>query len=376
MLRASDRTFSRRDTVSLLVCLGLSLLGLFLPSSWGESIAATLRDSALTPFVWLQARAEEGRTSRARFRVVTAERDSAAMAAQLIPALTAENRQLRALLGLQPRLGTPYVPAEVLHQSSPTDARMLLVRVPQRVAPFEPVVSADGLVGVVSNARGNQAAVMTWAHPDFRVSAFSADGRVFGMVAPAAGGGGGAEAGLEFRSTSYRDTVAVGTEILSSGLGGVYPKGIPLGTVLGIAREQAGWERVYRLRPAANPSAVTHVLILGAPHAESVAPAFPGDSMLAALRADSAKRRRQEDSLLRIRIADSVLRAVPRDTAQAAPPAAPKPKPAVTGPPAARTVVPGAAAPRPPAKRDSAPAKRDSAPALRDTAAPRQDSTP
>src|SRR5512141_2420340 len=123
-----------------------------------------------------------------------------------------------ALLGLQPRLGTPYVPAEVLHQSAPTDSRMLLVRVPQRVAPFEPVISADGLVGVVSTAGPDQAAVMTWAHPDFRVSAFSADGRVFGMVAPAAGGNSG-EGGLKFRSTSYRDTVAVGTEILSSGLG-------------------------------------------------------------------------------------------------------------------------------------------------------------
>jgi rod shape-determining protein MreC len=233
---------------------------------------------------------------------------------------------------------------------------MLLVKVPERVAPFEPVISADGLIGVVSSGGPSQAAVMTWAHPDFRVSAFSADGRVFGMVAPAAGGN-GAEAGLEFRSTSYRDTVAVGTEILSSGLGGVYPKGIPLGTVLGIAREQAGWERVYRLRPAANPSAVTHVLILGSPHAESVAPAFPGDSMLAALRADSAKRRRQEDSLLRIRIADSVLRALPRDTARAVSPA-PKPKPATTESRPARPAV---------VARDSAPVRRDTAPVKRDS---------
>ena len=329
MLRASDRTFSRRDTVSFLVCLGLSLLGLFLPSAWGESIAATLRDSALTPFVWLQARAAEGRTSRARFRAVTAERDSAAIAAQFLPAITAENRHLRALIGLRTRLETPYVPGEVLHQSAPTDARMLLIRIPEAVAPFEPVVSADGLIGVIWNAGAGQASVMTWAHPEFRVSAFSADGRVFGMVAPSTGST-GPDAGLEFRSTSYRDTVATGTSILSSGLGGVYPKGIPLGTVLGIAREQAGWERVYRLRPAANPSAVTHVLVLRSPHAASVVTAFPGDSMLAALRADSARRLRLADSLLRIHIADSIVRALARDTLK--PSAAAKPAPAQAAP--------------------------------------------
>jgi rod shape-determining protein MreC len=331
MLRASDRTFSRRDTVSFLVCLGLSLLGLFLPSAWGESVAASLRDSALTPFVWLQARAAEGRTSRARFRAVTAERDSAAIAAQFLPAISAENRQLRALIGLRARLETPYVPGEVLHQSAPTDARMLLIRIPEAVSPFEPVISADGLIGVVWNAGTGQASVMTWAHPEFRVSAFSADGRVFGMVAPSTGST-GPDAGLEFRSTSYRDTVPAGTAILSSGLGGVYPKGIPLGTVLGIAREQAGWERVYRLRPAANPSAVTHVLVLRSPHAATVATAFPGDSMLAALRADSARRLRLADSLLRIHIADSILRILGRDTIRAAPAPA-KSAPATSPPP-------------------------------------------
>src|SRR4029079_7173170 len=138
------------------------------------------------------------------------------------------------------------------------------------------------------------------------------------MVGPSTGST-GPEAGLEFRSTSYRDTLATGTAILSSGLGGVYPKGIPLGTVLGIAREQAGWERVYRLRPAANPSAVTHVLVLRAPHAATVAAALPRDSMLAALRADSARRLRLADSLLRIRIADSVLHSIGRDTLRPTP---------------------------------------------------------
>lgn len=345
MLRASDRTFSRRDTVSFLVCLGLSLLGLFLPSAWGESIASTLRDSALTPFVWLEARAAEGRTSRARFRAVTAERDSAAIAAQFLPAITAENRQLRSLIGLRSRLQTPYVPGEVLHQTAPTDARMLLIRIPEAVAPFEPVVSADGLVGVVWNAGTGQASVMSWAHPEFRVSAFSADGRVFGMVAPSTGST-GPEAGLEFRSTSYRDTVAAGTAILSSGLGGVYPKGIPLGTVLGIAREQAGWERVYRLRPAANPSAVTHVLVLRSPHAPSVVSAFPGDSMLAALRADSARRLRLADSLLRVHIADSVLRSLGRDTLRTAPTGSPVAKPDAVKP-VSRPAAPKPAAPKP-----------------------------
>ena len=60
MTSASERSYTRRDTVMFLACLGLSLVGLFSPQQWGHGIADTLRDTVLAPLVWLQARAEEG----------------------------------------------------------------------------------------------------------------------------------------------------------------------------------------------------------------------------------------------------------------------------------------------------------------------------
>jgi hypothetical protein len=91
--------------------------------------------------------------------------------------------------------------------------------------------------------------------------------------------------------------VPPGTLVLSSGLGGVYPKGIPVGTVVGVVREQAGWERVYRLRPAANPGSAAHVLILVTPSEADFALAFPSDSAVLAARLDSIARIRRVDSL-------------------------------------------------------------------------------
>src|SRR5688500_4726059 len=98
MLVPSDRSFSRRDTILFLMCLGLSLAALFAPTRLTGALAETLRDTLLAPLVWLQARAEEGRTSRARLRAITAQRDSAAFLAQTLPALTVENERLRGLL--------------------------------------------------------------------------------------------------------------------------------------------------------------------------------------------------------------------------------------------------------------------------------------
>jgi rod shape-determining protein MreC len=91
--------------------------------------------------------------------------------------------------------------------------------------------------------------------------------------------------------------VPAGTLVLSSGLGGVYPKGIPVGTVTGVVREQAGWERVYRLLPAANPGAVAHVLVLISAPGTSLERAFPSDSALLAMRRDSIARVQRSDSV-------------------------------------------------------------------------------
>jgi len=299
MSSISDRRYTRRDTVLFVLCLLLSIVCLFSPVGLTYRLADGLRRSVLSPLVWLQTRAEEGRTSRVRFRVVTAQRDSAAYLAQFLPSLRAENERLRQLLKLSHRLNTGYVTAEVLHQPQATDGRTLLLSVgsSQGVAPFSPVIAPEGLIGVILTTTSQSSIAMTWAHPEFRVSAYTVGGNALGVVAPSTEGGSG-EGSLELRGVPFRDSVPLGTLVLSSGLGGVFPKGIPVGTVVGTIREEAGWERVYRLRPAANPGSVPHVMVLVGSRQPDLANAFPSDSQLDAMRQDSLARVRRADSLV------------------------------------------------------------------------------
>jgi rod shape-determining protein MreC len=298
MTITSDRRYTRRDTALFILCLALSLVGLFSPTILGYNIASTLRETVLAPLVWLQTRAEEGRTSRVRFRAVTAERDSASYLAQFLPSLRAENERLRQLLKLSRRLNWGYVSAEVLHQPQPTDGRTLLLSAgsEQGVAPFNPVVAPEGLIGMVLSVSKGSSVAISWAHPEFRVSGFTVGGNAFGVVAPSIEGRSG-EGALEFRGVPYRDSVPLGTMVFSSGLGGVFPKGIPVGTVVGTVREEAGWERVYRLRPAANPGSASHVLVMVGQRTGDLASAFPSDSLLEAMRLDSLARIRRADSV-------------------------------------------------------------------------------
>ena len=102
---------------------------------------------------------------------------------------------------------------------------------------------------------------MTWAHPEFRVSAATQDGSVLGIVAPSPNTD-ASETYLELRGVAFRDTVQAGTLVVTSGLGGVFPRGIPIGRVAGVRKEELGWERIYRLAPLANPGRISHVLVL------------------------------------------------------------------------------------------------------------------
>lgn len=263
MALGADRYASRSDTLMFLGCVALSFAAMGLPERWRDRLAENMRETVLAPLIALQHQFEEFRTSRTRLEALTAQRDSATLATTFLPELRNENARLRRLLGLGQRLDWGYIPAEVLHQAEPSDPLVLLLSAGRRqgVRPLAGIVSPEGLLGVVNTVDAATSVGISWAHPEFRASAMAADESIFGIVGPH--GAAGPDVWLlELRGVPYHERVRDGTLILTSGMGGVFPRGIPVGTVLGVASEAAGWERTYLVRPAVHPAAVSHVMIL------------------------------------------------------------------------------------------------------------------
>ncbi|MGH7538769.1 MAG: rod shape-determining protein MreC [Gemmatimonadales bacterium] len=278
MALGADRYATRGDTLAFLGCVALSLVAMSLPATLRDPLASGLRRTVLLPLLQLQTQSELLRTSRTRFAHVVAERDSAVMAAAFLGELRAENGRLRSLLGLGIRLGIGFVPAEVLHQATPTDPLTVVISAGTRdgVRRLAPVVAPEGLLGVVSAVDAATSVVATWAHPEFRASGMASDGSVYGILAPHGITGPGVWL-LELRGAPYRMRVRTGTVILTSGLGGVLPRGIPVGTVFGVGSETE-WDRTYLVRPAVPPGAVTHVMVLERSSGVDLRGAFLTDS--------------------------------------------------------------------------------------------------
>jgi rod shape-determining protein MreC len=254
---------TRADVALLAVSAFVAFAALALPAHLRDPLAATLRRTFIAPLVTLQRNAELGRTALVRHDAETTVRDSVALRALLVPELEAENDRLRRTLGLGHALGWGFVPAEALHSRALGEEFTVTLTRGSRsgVRPFAPVVAAEGLVGMVETVDPTMSLAIIWAHPDFRVSAMSADGSAFGIV-KAHLGSVPERYLLELSGVQLSAALAPGTPIVSSGVGGVYPRGIPVGRIISELKTSEGWARTYLVQPAVQPYDISSVLVL------------------------------------------------------------------------------------------------------------------
>jgi len=261
------RLGNRVDAGLLIVCVVLSFIAIVLRDEDREPIASALRRTIVAPLVGLQRGAERWRvayvTNDARQMAV----DSVVMRTMNAQALQVENDQLRRLIGLGTRLEWGFVPAEALRGTAPSEALVTTLTLTAGstagVTRYSPVVAPEGLVGTIQTADPTMSIAILYTNTDFRASAMAVDGTTFGIVYPHGQRGSGSDAYmLELRGVPTKTQLKPGTPIYTSGLGGTFPRGIAIGTVVVELKTSEVWTRTYLIRPAVSPSAVTTVLIL------------------------------------------------------------------------------------------------------------------
>jgi rod shape-determining protein MreC len=119
-----------------------------------------------------------------------------------------------------------------------------------------PVVSADGLVGRVIAVTPTTAQVMLITDARSAVGVVLQQSREAGVV----DGAGGRVLRLKYVSRARE--IALGELAVTSGLGGVFPRGLPVGVVTSVIREQAAAYQEARIRPAVDLDHLEEVLVV------------------------------------------------------------------------------------------------------------------
>jgi rod shape-determining protein MreC len=125
----------------------------------------------------------------------------------------------------------------------------------RQAVPDSPVSSADGLVGRVILAEGSYAKVQLVTDRASGNGAMIERTRRQGIVR------GAGRDGLTLEYVPLHVDVQVGDRVLSSGTDGLYPRGVPIGTVLSVT---PGGELFHsiRLAPAADFGQLDQVFVL------------------------------------------------------------------------------------------------------------------
>jgi rod shape-determining protein MreC len=145
--------------------------------------------------------------------------------------LERENEELRELLGLRDRSGLETVAGRTVALAPSNFEWTITIDVGSNdgVARNMPVISGDGLVGRVIQVEANASRVLLAIDPNAHAAARIADSGEVGSVV-----GRGADPML-FTPLDPEAEIEEGDELVTSSYdGGVYPGGIPIGTVAGI----------------------------------------------------------------------------------------------------------------------------------------------
>ncbi len=196
-----------------------------------------------------------------RDRIVALEAELATLRTEReqIADITRENESLRQLLGLRERFGFETLPAQVIGVSPSNFERTIFIDRGRAdgVARDMPVVGGEGLIGrVVSVARTSSQVLLLTDRSSSVAARLSTNGRT-GVLE---GNGTGR---LQLELFDPETEVVVGDKVVTSGYDrGLYPPGIPLGTVVDAPEAGSNLTRIVTLEPIVDLSSLDYVLLV------------------------------------------------------------------------------------------------------------------
>lgn len=269
--------------------LAVVLLSLFLLTvqtrGGGPTRASDLVALAVTPVQSLLAKAHRGalaawrtfadwKAVRTENLALRADNERLRIQSLQVHETDQENLRLRRLLALRERLPLTALSGEIIGREGGGWGRSLTVNRGRGdgIAQQMPVIVPEGLVGRVAQVRSGASIVQLLNDPTSTVGAVVQRTRTAGLVEGEPGGG------LRFKFMARDGAgVAAGDLIVTSGLGTLFPKGIPIGRVTAIEDKGSALFHFAVLAPAVDFARVEEVLLLTGQATQDVAGLFtPG----------------------------------------------------------------------------------------------------
>jgi rod shape-determining protein MreC len=209
---------------------------------------------------------------RAENRRLREETQTLRVNALRVTETTEENRRLRRLLALKESMPLATLSGEVIAREWGGWVRSLTVNRGRadRVTRLTAVIAPDGLIGRVVDVRPGSSIVQVLTDPTSTVGAHAVRTRTQGIVE------GEPRGTLRFKYMARDGSgIQIGDLVVTSGAGGLFPRGIPIGRVRAIDDRGSALFHYAQLTPAVDFARIDEVLLIVGEGAHDVAALFP-----------------------------------------------------------------------------------------------------
>jgi rod shape-determining protein MreC len=197
---------------------------------------------------------------------------AAAQGAQRFEAAAAEASHLRRLIGAAERIERKSMPAEILYSGrDPFSRKVILDRGAQHgVRAGSPVVDEIGVIGQLTRAHAFVSEVTLLIDKDQAVPV-----QVVRNGLRAIAFGGGASGMLELRYMAANADIENGDQLVTSGIDGTYPPGLPVASVVRVERDASYTFARVLAQPSAGVERGRYALVLST---EARLPPYPDEA--------------------------------------------------------------------------------------------------
>jgi len=240
---------------AVLISIAVMLLGQRAKLAVARTITLPLLQVGRSAYTWAQSLARLEKQNQ----TLKAENAALSLQAQLYLEDHFQNQRLRRALGFKQRNTYRLLPAEVIAKDVDRMVNSVLVNVGTQdgVREMMPVLTSDGLAGRIFQVFDTTSIVQLLLDRNCRVSALvQNEDRDWGIVVWEEG------KGCQLKNLSIRAEVSEGDTIVSAGMGGVFPKGIRIGTIEDIGECRQNLFRTVKVRPSVSFSHLEEVFVV------------------------------------------------------------------------------------------------------------------
>jgi rod shape-determining protein MreC len=231
--------------------VGPVLMWLFRPLQVGLQLTTGWIQELHESYVTIAAFKGENERLRRRIQALEIERNKWLEA-------EATNRRLEQLLEFRSHLPAGSVTASVIANSASTWFQSCLLDKgsDDRVRKGMAVVTPLGVVGQVVSVTAKSAKVLLITDPNSGVDVLVQRTRARGIVS------GSLENGTILKYVKRSEDIQVGDRLITSGLDGIFPKGVMVGTVIKVRKQNLGLFQYIEVMPAVSSTRVEEVMVV------------------------------------------------------------------------------------------------------------------